>query len=303
MNTRALFGLVVVLTAVAPVGVWAQTPPQKQKEDPVTAADWNRRGVELRRSGEHEKALEAFQRADAIARTPKSRAQMGIVEHDLGKFVPAEEHLTEALDARNDAWVTEHRKDIVAVREKVRQHLGNLQLSGGQPGALVTIQAKPIGKMPIDKPIRVEEGETLITVTAPGWLTWQQRIKVKAGSDHDVKVDLVPDRQTLPDITPPPPLAPQAGSGAPPRSTSPVNLTTEAPTKPEVKSYRQAGWIVIGAGVAIAAASAAYLVATRKDCGDVECGRSAPEHRGKFGGAGLVGGALIGAGGVVLLNW
>jgi hypothetical protein len=45
-----------------------------------------RQGVELRRKGQNALAQGYFKRAYAIAHTPRSAAQLGLVEHALGYF-------------------------------------------------------------------------------------------------------------------------------------------------------------------------------------------------------------------------
>ena len=170
-----LLGSLWVVVAIVLSGITVANAQEPQKRtNPTTAADWNSRGVQHRKDGEHEKALEAFQKADELERTPKSRGQLGFVEHDLGRYVAAEEHLGEALEAKSDPWVTKNRKFLAEALDLTKRHLGYVKLGGGESGATVTIQAKPVGVMPIDKPIRVEEGEVLITVNSPGRLTWQQ---------------------------------------------------------------------------------------------------------------------------------
>ena len=53
--------------------------------------------VELRRKGDNARAYGYLKRAYDLARTPRSAAQLGLVEHALGRFPDAEVHLGEAL--------------------------------------------------------------------------------------------------------------------------------------------------------------------------------------------------------------
>lgn len=66
-------------------------------------------GVAARRGGDDERALVLFTQAWASGHSPRARAQMGLAEQALGKFVDAEAHLSEALAAPGDAWITARR--------------------------------------------------------------------------------------------------------------------------------------------------------------------------------------------------
>src|SRR5687767_13732162 len=83
-----------------------------------------KRGVELRRQGEDQAALREFQRAHALAPTPRAAAQIGLAEQALERWTDAEAHLNEALRARNDPWI---RKNRAVLEESLRTVRGRIQ--------------------------------------------------------------------------------------------------------------------------------------------------------------------------------
>src|SRR5215470_17665006 len=56
-----------------------------------------REGVQLRAHDKTAAALPVFEKAYQVSRTPRTAAQLGLCELELGSFVAAERHLNEAL--------------------------------------------------------------------------------------------------------------------------------------------------------------------------------------------------------------
>jgi hypothetical protein len=289
--------LLILLTFARSVPAFAESPASP----PAAAAEWNARGVQHRMKGQYAQALEAFQQADALARSPKTRAQLGLVEHDLEQYVAAEEHLVEALDATADPWIRKNRKDLEKALKLTKEHLGSVKLVSGEAeaGAMVTIQGKPAGVLPIDRPLRVAKGEVTIAVSAPAHLTWQKRITVATDSTQELRVDLVPDRRSLPDLTPSAAAAPNIKASPPPPDVLGVRVPAPPATPKRSNTWK---WSLLGVGAAAVAAGGTYLLVTQRGCGSVECGKSRPASPGVVsvvaGGIGV----LVGTGALVF-SW
>ena len=99
-----------------------------------------REGVDLRRGGDDVGALQKFQRAFEVAPSPRATAQMGLAEQALGRWVTAYEHLHRALDATNDAWIKKSRPALEEALNHVNDHVGQVEILGGSPGAEVRIE-------------------------------------------------------------------------------------------------------------------------------------------------------------------
>src|SRR5450755_1037071 len=67
------------------------------------------RGLELRREGKSVEALEMLQRAHAIAPSPRSLGQLGLVELSLDHWSEAEDHLAASIVTSQDLWVHKNR--------------------------------------------------------------------------------------------------------------------------------------------------------------------------------------------------
>src|SRR5436190_20407640 len=68
-----------------------------------------RQGVELRMKHDDQQALPLFQKAYGMTATPRTAAQLGLVELSLGYLLESERHLTESLAATHDVWVKRNR--------------------------------------------------------------------------------------------------------------------------------------------------------------------------------------------------
>ena len=154
-------------------------------------------GVEYRRTREYDKALEAFQKAHALAPSPRTLGQMALVEHDLRRWLEADQHLTAALASPEHPWIVRSRKYLVEVHEAVRRHIGEVVVTG-PPGAKVSVDGRAVGELPLARPVRVTEGEATVEITAPDFLPFTQKVIVAGGRKVTVEADLVPDRRSLP---------------------------------------------------------------------------------------------------------
>src|SRR5438045_8180465 len=156
---RAPPPFLLVLVAFAPAVALAQ---------PAEDADaLIREGLELRRQNQEQAALPYFERAHALARTPRSAAQLGFAEQALGMWVEAEAHLAEARLAEADPWIKEHRNLLAESAGFVRAHLGNLELETNLAGAEVLVDGKLVGTTPLTAPVRVAMGQRRSEARAP----------------------------------------------------------------------------------------------------------------------------------------
>jgi hypothetical protein len=232
--------------------------PARAQKDIDAAEKLVRRGVELRKAGHDEEALEAFRSAFQTTPNPRAQAQMGLAEHALGHWVDAERNLNGALQAERDPWIT---KNAAALRQSltaVGQHLGSLHITGTPPGARVVVDEREMGRLPFTAPVRVPAGEILVTVSAPGFIDISRKLTVGTGG-------LVRDTFTLHRVAPPeravvaieprtsenahaaPPDQPES---APPTETPPDDRGSKDTARPGL-STAQSWAIAIGAaGVA-----------------------------------------------------
>ena len=241
------------LLAVSSTGGAARAAPST--EGPETLI---REGVVLRRQGQDARAEGYFQRAYELAPTPRTAAQLGLVELALGKFLPAATHLGEALRS-NDAWVTEHRKileDGVAASSK---HLVRVEITGAPHGATFALNgADDTSTLPPDGVIWLAPGPaTSIRLEKAGRKPADVRAEGAAGETRRIAV-------AMPSLdapaTAPPPVAQTTPSAPPEPAPVDVAATPPAPA-PASPSHplRIAGLVVGGIGVVTGVVGAVVL--------------------------------------------
>ncbi len=235
--------------ALFPVSVSAQV-----SADPEALI---REGVQLRRDGRDEEALECFRRSWEIVRTPRARAQMGFAEQALGRWELAEAHVLEARAASADAWVRQHLDVIDRSLASSAQHLATLIVSGGVPGAQVLLDGHEAGTLPLTAPIRVVAGVLSLEVRAPAFVPERRTVLLAPGATGREYVDLAP----LPSAalsTPPPTLSEAvtriAPHAPPPLETpvAPLGLVVHPSTPSGMAPSRVAGVALAGIGLALA---------------------------------------------------
>jgi hypothetical protein len=135
-------------------------------------------GVKLRIESKDREALVLFTQADALKSSPRTRAQMAFAEQALGLWVSAEKHLAEALRANQDPWVMKNLTVMRSSLVTIREHLGSLELLGGEPGSEVRMDGVPVGVLPLTEALRLEPGRRELEVRHAGFRTLQRRIVI-----------------------------------------------------------------------------------------------------------------------------
>lgn len=139
-----------------------------------------REGVELRRAGHDVDALDRFSRAYAASQSPIALAQMGLAEQALGRWVPSEAHVREALASRGSAWIEQNRAPIEAAYAVIARHVGSLEIDGTPRGAAVVIHGERVATLPLDSPVRRLAGRVSVVVTAVGYRPAARTVSIVA---------------------------------------------------------------------------------------------------------------------------
>jgi hypothetical protein len=161
----------------------AASPRVARAQDGEDAESLIRQGIQLRKKGDNLRAHGYFKRAYEIAHTPRSAAQLGLVEQSLDRLVEAEEHLSEAL-ANADAWVDEKRPILSDSLSVIHGYLGKIQINvpgGVPPSATVQVNKRRASKLPSDGVIWVDPGTVVLLVEAPGYGPITKELKIDAG--------------------------------------------------------------------------------------------------------------------------
>ncbi len=185
----ALLGM-TCLVGVTPLAAQdaAPLPDAGQRDE---AAQLVEEGVSLREQGRDEEAVGVFRRAYAIDDTPRIRAQLGLALLASGQFVEAYDTLEGAL-ATEDPWIETHRAALWGSFESAGQHVGLVEVMGGEPGASVSVNGARVGQMPLPRAARAATGRAVIDVALEGYRPFSAEVVVQAGQTSRVRVELLP---------------------------------------------------------------------------------------------------------------
>jgi hypothetical protein len=183
-NHRALLAALAALTAFSFGRLSALAA------DPGEVEDLIRRGITMRRAGSDTGALPLFKRAYVLSPTPRTAAQLGLVEMALGYQLDAQRHLTEALASPRDLWIRKHRDTLEQSLQAVNAAIGEIAILGDPSGADVSVNGVKVGQLPLSTPIRVGEGPSVIEVQSPGYVAQTLSVKVFGGRRDEVVVHL-----------------------------------------------------------------------------------------------------------------
>lgn len=140
-----------------------------------------RRGVELRKAGHDDQALDAFRASYQAKPTPRALAQMGLAEQALGRWVDGERDLKGALTAPDDPWIARNLVTLKRSLAAVSEHLGSVQIVGTPAGARVVFDEREVGKLPLESAARAPAGEVMVTVSAAGFADISRKVTVVPG--------------------------------------------------------------------------------------------------------------------------
>ena len=202
-------------------------PSGASAADPAALEQLIRQGNEMRLKGSDQAALPFFKRAYDLLPSPRTAAQLGLVELALGYSIQSEVHLGEALSSPHHLWVAKNREKLEAALVEARKAIGRIEIGGSPVGAKISVNASVVGTLPLAEPVRVSEGTAQIVVGATGYNETTLKVRVAGGATERVVIDLLPNnraepiskstsRSTKSSVTRSSPLSTTTGSGSPP---------------------------------------------------------------------------------------
>jgi hypothetical protein len=169
----------VLVAAVLSAGLGLSRAHGAESDD--DAEKLIRRGVQLRKAHDDESAARAFQKAYDQVHSPRSAGQLGLAEQALGRWEDAERHVSEALHATDDAWVSKNQATLAGALGIIQEHLGRIEVTGDPEGAEVSVNGRPAGKLPLADAVPVSAGEVDVDLRAPGYTPAQRTLTIVAG--------------------------------------------------------------------------------------------------------------------------
>jgi hypothetical protein len=246
------FGAMVVVAATLPAAV-ALAASVDEAEKLI------RHGIELRKAHDDEGAARAFQQAYDQVHTPRAAGQLGLAEQALGRWEDAERHVGEALHATgSDPWVVKNRATLDEALGTIQAHLGRVEVLGDPEGAEVSVNGRPVGKLPLADAVRVSAGEVDVEMRAPGYVPAQRTLTIIGGQYQRLVLHL--SKEAAPEVTASgsKPAGGDASTSPGPGPITPVAKATPAEEPPSqvrtVLKWSAAGAAGVGLAVGVVAA-------------------------------------------------
>jgi len=247
LASRLTFAVRQLASAFLIVGLFVPLGGRALAADPAED-ELNRQGVEARKRGDDQAALESFRRAYAIHHSPRGAAQMGLAEIALGRWADAATHLEEALaTATSDPWVRKNEQVLRESLDRVLDQFGTLQVIGSPSGAEVVVEGRVVGTVPMNQPSRVRVGDCRFEVRAPGYASVTRAVAIESS---------VPRRETVELSSVSPSVALQATALRPiePQTKMPPPEEADTASRSGHSNLRTAG-VIMGAGGLVAIAT------------------------------------------------
>jgi hypothetical protein len=205
-------------------------------------------GLHLRRDGRPAEALELFRQAHAIAPSPRTFGQMGLVEASLRAWVEGENHLSVSLANPDDPWVLKNRAFLDEALSLCRRHVGDLVV-GGAAGIEVFVGGKSIGTLPAVPALRLAEGTVTVAASAPGFQPFERPVTIQAGVRTPLALSLAPiaAAPTPRAVAPTPAPVPPAAAAPPPAVVTTLPIPAEPPRASSWHTWVGLGIVAVGA--------------------------------------------------------
>ena len=217
------------------------------------------RGIELRRLGKNQEALDEFQRAYTIHPTPRVGVQIAFAHQALADWVDAERGIEGALGAADDPWILRYRDVLEQALTTVRAHLGTLYVETNVAQGELRLNGSPGEPVPAsDRPIRVPAGTSRFQLSAPGYVAVTRTVEVAAGAQVHVVIQLEPAASVDPAGASVTPGARVANAQSPSIQDGSPEVMAGTPRDPQRTTW---AYVAFAAGgvLAVTGAVAAYV--------------------------------------------
>jgi hypothetical protein len=262
VSTVAIAGVATCLASVLALNV----TPARAATEAEQAEALIREGVKLRARDSAALALPLFEQAYQISRSPRTAAQLGLCEQELGYWVAADRYLTEALASPDHPWVARNKAALKKSLETARANVGELALVLSPGNAEVLLNHKPLDRAAVGAPIRLDKGLVDVEVRAPGYEAARETVIITGGKREERTYTLARAAVATQPTAPVPGLV---GGGSPsPDTNGGLTLTaTAAAPDGEHKNLRIAAWAAGGAavGALLLGTVEAFSAASKRD--------------------------------------
>jgi hypothetical protein len=131
-----------------------------------------------------------LEKAYKLSRTPRTAAQLGLVQMALGYWVESERHLDEALGDPDNPWVARNHAALDGARTRVRGMIGEVTITGEPRGAEVLVNGRSVGRLPLAASVRIGKGPVEVELRADGYASATRSLVLAGGGKEQVAVTL-----------------------------------------------------------------------------------------------------------------
>ena len=242
--------LIVVLVVSGALG--GVRPASAQMDARSAALALAREGAQLYEKGDFQGALDKFEQAHQQFPSPKLFFNLGQAFRGLSRNPEALESFERFLAEAKDAG-TDYREQAAAQVAELGAKLARVAVTCNQPGAVVTIDGRERGTIPLEKPVAVEPGAHQLALA---WKGETKAVEFTAVAGQVLSQVLTFEEQKLPAepvvVTPKPE----------PQVLLPAE-TKEVPTATRSSTWDTWYWIAGGVVVAGVATTLILLYGTR----------------------------------------
>jgi len=189
MTTRSATKRSTIAALILALAVpYAPSAFAEDSESTREASKHFQRGVVLYNEADYRGALVEFKRAGALAPSTSTLYNIGETQYQLQDYAGAlntfERYLAEASPSDS------HRAEVERNVQALRARVGFVAITTSPTGADITIDDQPVGRTPLDKPVRVTIGQRKIVATLAGRPAVVRYIDVAAEDNVSVSLQL-----------------------------------------------------------------------------------------------------------------
>jgi hypothetical protein len=215
--------------------------------------------------GNWEEAAALFERAHRLNPSARTLRGMGLTAYEARRYVDAIRHLSDALVETRRPLTPQQREEVTGTLDRARRFVARLRLKVGPSDARVTINGR-VAEPDSRGDVTTDPGLLDVEISAEGYETALRRVRLTAGGQEELNVQLSRVRPEVP-MAQVPPVQPAA-------TAAPAGAVQNGQVDEGGNAIGTLKWVV--GGVAIAAlATGGVLLAVQKSKAaeyDRDCG-------------------------------
>jgi hypothetical protein len=157
----------------------APADPEAEQKKLDEAKELFRKGNQLRAGGELEGALDHYLRSRRLVPSIPNTLNAALTLDLLGRYDEAFEMYTELLSRFGGELDDDDRKTIAPAVRTLRNRLGSVDVSTNVQGAVLLIDGRERGRLPLQSPVPVLPGKHVVRVLKDGYETFEGQVEVK----------------------------------------------------------------------------------------------------------------------------